>query len=317
MQPATLEVSRLARSVMQKHARSFSSAARFLAPDARADVALLYAFARVADDLCDEDRLGPLADRLQTLADIGQSAERAQQGRPDGGDPIAAAAGEVLHRHGVPVQVLRHFLQGLRDDAHPRQLQTTDELLQFAFAVAGTVGQMMRPLLGAPVQAERHAIVLGMAMQLTNIARDVQEDAQRGRCYLPAQWNPAWRFDAALADAHQRAQVFPLVCRVLALADDFYAYAAQGLATIPSRNRRAVRVAAALYQGLGHKIIRGGASRYWQGRVSLGRLERSREILRMLLRGENRGAAAPLNAAANDFLRRLPLMTESPVRASL
>jgi len=317
MQLAAFKVARLARSVMQKHARSFSLAAVFLEPATRADVALLYAFARAADDLCDEASLGPLPDRLRTLEAISECAEQAQQGRQGGRDPIASAAGEVLHRHGVPAQVLCHFLKGLRDDAHPRQLQTTDELLQFAFAVAGTVGQMMRPLLGAPVQAERYAIVLGMAMQLTNIARDVQEDAQRGRCYLPAQWNTAWCFDPALADADQRAQVFPLVCRVLALADDFYAYAAQGLATIPSRNRRAVRVAAALYQAIGHKIIRGGPGAYWQGRVSLGRLERGREILRMLLRGENRGADEPLSAAAHNLLRRMPWMTESPVQAGI
>ena len=152
------DLARLAQKVMNTHARSFSSAAVFFSATTRADAALLYAFARVADDLCDEESLGPLAQRMQTFARLGCCAQQPWQAPSSDSDAMAAATGRMLQRHAVHPQVLAHFLQGLQDDAGPRQLQTTDELLQFAFAVAGTVGQMMRPVLGAPIEVERYAI---------------------------------------------------------------------------------------------------------------------------------------------------------------
>ena len=301
---ASPDLTRLAQTVMNTHARSFSLAAVFFTAQTRADASLLYAFARVADDLCDEENLGPLEQRMQTFARLSLHAEQAREDSSSGSDAMASAAGQVLRRHGVHPQVLAHFLQGLRDDTGPRQLQTTDDLLQFAFAVAGTVGQMMRPVLGAPIEVERYAIALGMAMQLTNVARDVEEDARRGRCYLPAQWDQQWHLDAGLATAAQRTRAFAMVRRVLALADDFYAYASQGLQTIPTRNRRAIHIAIALYQGIGRKILKVGPERYWEGRVHLSRFERGGRIVRAILRGGLAAPVTPNSAAAANFLQR-------------
>lgn len=292
-EPASLfaspELTRLAQKVMNTHARSFSSAAIFFSASTRADAALLYAFARTADDLCDEESLGPMAQRMQTFARLSLCAQQGRGALSAGSDAMASAAGRMLQSNGVHPQVLAHFLQGLRDDAGPRQLETTDDLLRFAFAVAGTVGQMMRPLLGAPIEVERYAIALGVAMQLTNVARDVEEDALRGRCYLPAQWDLQWKFKAGLINDKQRTLAFPMVRRVLALADDFYAFAAQGLEAIPTRNRRAIRISMALYQGIGQKILKVGPEQYWKGRVHLSRLERSGRIVRTILRGGRSG----------------------------
>ena len=301
---AASELTRLAQAVMNTHARSFACAAVFLTARTRADAALLYAFARAVDDLCDEESLGPLAQRLQIFARLGLRAQQARDDSSADSDAIASAAGRVLRCHGVPAYVLANFLQGLRDDAGPRQLQTTDDLLQFAFAVAGTVGQMMRPVLGAPIEVECHAVALGIAMQLTNVARDVEEDARRGRCYLPAQWDRQWNFDAGLTTATQRTRAFAMVRRVVALADDFYAFAAQGLRTIPTPNRRAIHIAIALYQGIGHKILRIGPERYWEGRVHLTRVERGGRIVRAILRGGQGGPATPHSAAAANFLQQ-------------
>ena len=331
---ASLELTRLAQKVMNLHARSFSSAAIFFSAGTRADAALLYAFARTADDLCDEENLGPLAQRMQTFARLSLCAQQGREASAADGDAMASAAGRMLQSHGVHPQVLAHFLQGLHDDAGPRQLESTDDLLRFAFAVAGTVGQMMRPLLGAPLEVERYAIALGVAMQLTNVARDVEEDALRGRCYLPSQWDPQWKFEAGLIGYGQRARAFPMVRRVLALADDFYAFAAQGLEAIPTRNRRAIRIAMALYQGIGHKILKVGPDEYWKGRVHLTRLERSSRIVRTILRGgrgglvrsggsggldESRGKFNPSSAVAANFLHaqmKLQLQLQGPSAAA-
>jgi 15-cis-phytoene synthase len=268
------------QAVMDHHAKSFSWAARFLSGPARRDAALLYAFARTADDYADEDRLGTMHARLQYLAEMRQQALATPQGEPS----LAHAAGQMLRSHAVPTAVLICFMDSLQADAGPCAIRTRQDLLRFAYGVAGTVGQMMRPVLGAPPQADAYAIALGVAMQLTNIARDVVEDAQRGRCYVPLEWGVEREVLAAPQDAAQRGQAFAALCKLLALADDFYAYAQSGMQAIPAPNRRAIRIATVLYQAIGHKIIQRGPERFWQGRVSLGVVEKSWLVARTLVR---------------------------------
>lgn len=270
------------QAIMNHHAKSFSWAARFLSRATRKDAAILYAFARTADDYADEERLGALPERLQHLAELRLQAFAI--GAPGSApDNLASATGAMLRHYQVPEAVLACLMNSLQADAGPRAIETQQELLRFAYGVAGTVGQMMRPLLGAPSLADPSAIALGVAMQLTNIARDVVEDVQRGRCYLPAQWGVSLQTLESPINAKQRAQAFAVLRKLLALADDFYAYAQPGVQAIPLPNRRAIRVAAALYQAIGHKILRGGPEKYWQGRTSLGITEKSWLVARTLL----------------------------------
>ena len=267
------------QAVMNHHAKSFSWAARFLSPSARKDAALLYAFARTADDYADEERLGSAQERMQYLVNMREQALNALPASM----PLASATGQMLCKYAVPDAVLLCFMDSLQADAGPRSLDSQQDLLRFAYGVAGTVGQMMRPLLGAPATADTYAVALGVAMQLTNIARDVVEDAQRGRCYIPAEWGTASQVLAAPADASQRAEAFAALRRLLALADDFYAYAQSGIQTIPAPNCRAIRIAAALYQAIGNKIVSRGPDRYWQGRTSLSAAEKTWLIARTFL----------------------------------
>ncbi len=268
------------QAIMNHHAKSFSWAARFLSPDARSDAALLYAFARTADDYADEDALGSLQDRLASLADL-----RSQVLNPVADAPatLASITGRMLRSHEVPRAVLFHFMDSLQADAGPRTIQTQQQLLRFAYGVAGTVGQMMRPVLGAPASADEYAIALGVAMQLTNIARDVVEDAQRGRCYIPAQWGVSARLMAAPNNAHERLQAFAAIERLLTLADDFYAHAHAGIGAIEASNQRAIRLATLLYQSIGHQIVKRGPELFWEGRCSLSTPYKLWLIARMLL----------------------------------
>jgi 15-cis-phytoene synthase len=276
-----------AQAVMDQHAKSFAWAARFLAASTRHNAALLYAFARTADDYADEAALGSLPERLQHLAQL-----RAEVLQPQSTDTLASATGRMLQANGVPAAVLVSFMDSLQADAGPRNIATVQDLLSFAYGVAGTVGQMMRPLLGTQPSAEPYAVALGVAMQLTNVARDVVEDAQRQRCYIPAQWGVSAEVLASPQNAHQRQEAFATVQRLLALADDFYAYAHSGIQAIPPSNRRAIRIAAGLYQAIGHKIRKRGADAFWQGRVSLSPLEKSWLIARKLL-ATDAGPAVP------------------------
>ena len=272
------------QSVMDHHAKSFSWAARLLSASARRDAALLYAYARAADDFADEEHLGTLEQRskaLQKLRDAALQPVRLVTTQSE--DSLATQTGSMLRRHGVPGAVLENFMASLQADTHARQVDSTSDLLQFAYGVAGTVGQMMRPLLGAAPAADPYAIALGIGMQLTNIARDVVEDAQRERCYIPAQWGVTLKLMSAPKDAAEISIAFAALQRLLALSDDFYAYGHAGLSAIPSHNRRAIRVAAALYQGIGKKILRRGPALYWTERVSLTRAEKISTTVATLL----------------------------------
>lgn len=269
------------QDVMNHHAKSFSWAARFLSTAARHDAALLYAFARTADDYADEERFGTLQQRLQHLNLMRWQATTVA---PIVLSTLACKTGEMLRSHGIPDTILMCFMDSLLSDAGPRHIDSQQELLRFAYGVAGTVGQMMRPVLGASASADAYAIALGVAMQLTNIARDVVEDSERGRYYIPAQWGVDHHKLAAPQGPTQRTEAFAVVRRLLGLADDFYTYAQSGFETIPVRNRNAICIASVLYQAIGKKILKRGPEKFWLGRVSLGATEKSLLITRTLLK---------------------------------
>ena len=292
-----------AQAVMDAHAKSFSWAARFLSREARRDAAQLYVFARLADDLADEETLGEWDERMAQLQALQSSALN-----PGAGIELGHKVGKMLLSKGVSAEVIRNFMNCLSQDASPRCIQTTEELLQFAYGAAGTVGQMMCPILGAVSQAEPYATALGVGMQLTNIARDVVEDASRGRCYIPAQWGVCAEALRAPCNPAQARQSFEAIQKLLNLADDFYAYSQQGFGQIPAENRRAIRIAAALYRGIGQKILDFGPDRYWHGRVSLGRFEKVRLIVACYAGADKLPAKAVRNVVSHDLkhLARIP-----------
>lgn len=293
------------QDVMDVHAKSFSWAARFLMPAARQDAALLYVFARFADDLADEESLGSLAERIEQLQELENNALN------PGGDALGHRVGKMLQAKGVSADVIRNFMGGLKQDAGPRHIQSTEELLQFAYGVAGTVGQMMCPILGASHQALPYALALGVAMQLTNISRDVVEDAARGRCYIPAQWSVDAEALRAPHNQQQATQSFAAIQKMLLLADDFYAYAQQGMERIPAGNRRAIRIATALYRGIGQKVLRNGAERYWQSRTTLGRLAKIKIVFACFIGADKLSGLRVRNVVKQD-LKHLALIPGFP-----
>ena len=295
-----------AQAVMDAHAKSFSWAARFLSPEARRDAAQLYVFARLADDLADEEALGERAERMAQLQALESSALD-----PGAGNELGHRVGKMLLSKGVNAEVIRSFMDCLSQDAGPRCIQTTEELLQFAYGVAGTVGQMMCPILGATNKAQPYATALGVAMQLTNIARDVVEDAARGRCYIPAEWGVSAKALSAPCDPAQASQSFAAIQNLLHLADDFYAYSQQGFGSIPAGNRRAIRIAAALYRGIGQEILDRGADGYWRGRTSLGRFKKMKLIIACYAGADNLSSAAVRDVVTHD-LKHLALIPGFP-----
>ena len=275
-------------------------------PEARRDAAQLYAFARLADDLADEEALGEWADRMGQL-----QALQSNVIDPGTGSELGHRVGKRLRSLNVSTEVIRNFMDCLIQDASPRCIQTTEELLRFAYGAAGTVGQMMCPILGATHKGQAYATALGVAMQLTNIARDVVEDAARGRCYIPAQWGVNAQALRAPKNPAQAMQSFAAIQKLLDLADDFYAYSQKGLVHIAPGNRRAIRVATALYRGIGQKILAGGAGRYWRGRTSLGRFEKTRLIFACYAGADQLPGTAVRDVVGHD-LKHLALVPGFP-----
>jgi len=244
--------------------KSFHWARRFLGERMGADAAQLYAFCRLLDDMADGDIENGPARLAAIRGDL-------LAGR-DGDDPALAAFLPLMREKRFPPDVLVALIDGLLEDqADVVALADEAALLRYAYRVAGTVGLLMCRVLECHSPAARaHAIDLGIAMQLTNIARDVLEDAEMGRRYIPGSWiddaTPA-EIRAAATDPARRtgAAVTVAVGRLLDLAEDFYVSGACGYPYLPWRAHLSIAVAARVYRQIGVQLRAAGLP-WHQGR---------------------------------------------------
>jgi len=235
--------------------KSFFAASRLLVPVYREPATALYAFCRVADDAIDL-----AGDPHQALAGLCRRLDAIYAGEPFSAVADKAFA-PVVVRYGIPRTLPQALLEGFAWDAVGRRYQTLDELLDYAARVAGTVGAMMALIMGArDPQTLAHACELGLAMQLTNIARDVGEDARNGRVYLPLQWLREEGIDIApwLADPQPLPGVRRATQRLLAEADRHYERAQTGIADLPRSCRPAMMAARLIYAEIGREVERRG-----------------------------------------------------------
>ena len=189
-----------------------------------------------------------------------------------GADPLLDEFLPQMQAYDIPADAVLHLLEGLISDQSEVALENADQLILYSYQVAGTVGRMMCPVLGCiDKTAVRHAIDMGIGMQLTNIARDVREDAEMGRRYLPATWVdglPAHTI-ASIAHHPQTAEyqlIQRAIAQLLKLADQYYASGEQGLASLPLRARCAIAVAGRVYREIGIQL-RDKDYRWSEGRV--------------------------------------------------
>jgi phytoene synthase len=248
------EILALSRRVLSRHARSFRWAAIFLHRRQRDDAAVLYAFCRLVDDVVDEAS-DPAAAR-RGLACVAEDLERETPR-----DALIATFKAVAARRGIPLSAARDLIAGAASDLETVRVADDRELLRYCYRVAGTVGLMMCPILGVHDDAAKaHAVDLGIAMQLTNISRDVLEDAGRDRVYLPATRLEAVGESqtALLTRRADRGRVAMVVCGLLEFAEGYYASADDGMRFIPVRPRLAIYVAGRLYRSIGLRL----ATRY-------------------------------------------------------
>lgn len=248
-----------------KGSQSFAAAARLLPRAVRDDTVMLYAWCRHADDVVDGQALGstPAAGHDAAAAVARLRAETLAALRGNGAvSPPFAALRTVAQRHDFPDAWPLALIDGFAMDAEGRRYRTIGDTLDYAYHVAGVVGVMMARVMGVRDEAVLdRACDLGLAFQLTNIARDVQDDAAIGRVYLPQDWLDK---AGARVDAPGSAPLNGVIARLLREAEPYYASARGGLAGLPIQAAWSIAAALRIYRGIGHKILRAGPG--WDGR---------------------------------------------------
>lgn len=240
------------RDVIRHHSRSFALAALLLPAEARRRAEALYSWCRAADDHIDHATDRAAAERA--LSQLRDEVDDVYAGRPSSRQ--ADALRRAVSACGIPREYPLELIAGFEMDVRGTRYQTAEELLLYCHRVAGVVGLMMCHALGLSDDAGlSHAAHLGIAMQLTNIARDVAADWSAGRLYLPASWLPREpQAGVPLSDT----EAGPAVRRCLELAERYYQSGEAGLAYLPPRCRPAIRTASAVYRAIGEVIAARG-----------------------------------------------------------
>lgn len=246
------------RDSIVRGSTSFAAAARLFDPSVRDDAYCLYAWCRHCDDEIDGQVLGHGSVGLHpTLARAKLALLEDKTLRALAGDPMEdqafAAFQRVALRHSIPAEHPLALLEGFRMDVDGRVYRTLEDTLVYAYHVAGVVGVMMARVMGvSELKTLRRAADLGLALQLTNIARDVVEDARGGRVYLPTDWLGCIGDDpAAVADPANRTIVFEAADRLIEAAEPYYQSARWGLPALGFRSAWAVAAARGVYRQIG------------------------------------------------------------------
>ncbi len=271
------EIVALSRQLIERGSISFSGAARLFDPATRDSAYMLYAWCRHCDDVIDDQELGfarggpepTQAERDANLDKLERQTREALEGKAE--EPVFVALQRVVHRHDIPHLHPLELIDGFRMDVDGQQPATLDDTLKYCYHVAGVVGVMMAMIMGARgSDALNRAADLGIAFQLTNIARDVVADATVGRVYLPRDWLAGAGLEGAdLADPRHRDAMTSVVVRLLDVADTYYASAARGIGYLPFRSAWAVASARNVYRDIGGVVRRRGSTA-WDTRARVG-----------------------------------------------
>ncbi|NKI34004.1 phytoene/squalene synthase family protein [Wenzhouxiangella sp. XN79A] len=262
LRPSDDALGREAAETIAEGSKSFATASKLFRPAMRRDVLLLYAWCRHCDDVTDGQDLGRNQSGTaspQTIDRLKQDSLAACRGRPNDELPYRALA-EVARRHELPEDIVLDHIAGFEQDVAGWQPQSTEDLLEYCYFVAGAVGILMARIMGVrDIETLKRASDLGLAFQLTNIARDIVEDARAGRCYLPRDWRQLAQLDIPdLPDPDRARDVHPLAAQLVELAEPYYASARIGERALPGRAAWAIATARSVYRDIGLQVRRKG-----------------------------------------------------------
>ena len=302
------EAYRYCEQVTSTEARNFSYGIKLLPPAKRRALSAVYAFARRIDDIGDGTL--PAADKLTALAEARTAVTALAGGRPPAGDPVLIALDDAAHRFPIPVEAFGEIVDGCVADVQGTSYATFEELLHYCRCVAGSVGRLSLGVFGAADQAAAAPLAdaLGVALQLTNILRDIREDYQNGRVYLPSEdlgkfgCSPDALAGAAAAGngaSGLNGAAEPLARLVGFEAERARSWYATGLRLLPMLDRRSAASAGAMagiYRRLLERIAAAPAE-VLKGRLSLSTGEKVTVAVRSLAGMAVRPRPHPVPAA--------------------
>lgn len=243
------------RRLNARHGKTYFLATRLLPIERRPAVHALYGFARWADDIVDDlEDTAPPAERATALRRLQHHLDHALR-TGTSSEPVAAALADTARRYDIDPQHFTDFMASMRQDLEVSEYPTYRDLERYMHGSAAVIGLQMLPVLGTVVPREEaapHAAALGTAFQLTNFLRDVGEDLDRGRTYLPGELLAAHGVDRALlhwsrATGRRDARITAALMAAAALTRDTYRIAAPGLAMLDPVSRPCIRTAFVLY----------------------------------------------------------------------
>ena len=246
---------------LEKHGKSFYWASFFLPNKSKDAASQLYSICRYFDDLADESSTDQSEKLIYEFEQIYSKAEH----------PI----NRFFKKNNIPIAILGDLIQGLIRDQKLVRIKTEKDLIEYSYQVAGTVGLMMQPLiLVKNKEANKHAVDLGIAMQLTNIARDIYEDAIMNRVYLPKEWLGETSIEQLKNSLHEiQPQMGQILRKLVNLSEIYYQNGFSGMKYIPLKTRLAIFFAAKIYRAIGIKIKNNNYS-YSKKRVYLNKFNK-------------------------------------------
>ena len=220
--------------VLKDNSRTFHAASKLLPNHIRNDVLKVYSFCRLYDDNADLDRHDDTLELEKYIQELG-----------------------------IDVKVINELKNGIASDRNYSGMKNINELLKYSYKVAGCVGLMICDVMSIKDGvAKYHAIDLGIAMQLTNICRDVLVDYRDGRVYLPDDMTKGLDISAI-----EDAELLKIVSSLIVYADKYYESAVDGLRFVPIRSRFSILYALRLYQAIGHNILKHG-NKYFEKKIN-------------------------------------------------
>jgi len=265
-----------AREAIRSGSKSFRAASRLFDPATRERAWLLYCWCRHCDDVCDGQIYGFGGGTRGSISVLRGRTRQVIAGKEMAELPFRAL-GLLLSECPIPPCLLEDHVDGFALDEMGWQPQTKEDLARYCYHVAGAVGSMMAIIMGVPADDEQtleHAADLGIAFQLSNIARDVREDLEAGRCYLPQRWLDEFEIEAAdLFEPRNGAALVEMIGRLMKAVEFYEESARQGVERLPFRSRLAVLTALRIYGAIGRRVLKRGTSA-WDQRVTVGKLEK-------------------------------------------
>lgn len=251
--PVTLAQSyALCKDFNKRHGTTYYWSTKVLPADKRLHVHALYGFCRYADDIVDDLGPVPIAEREAALASFGERFFR-DLAVGASTDPILMAVVDTVHKFPIDPECFRRFLRSMTMDLTVEKYETWEDLLHYMDGSAAVIGEMMLPILEPhDAAAFGHARDLGNAFQLTNFLRDVNEDLDRGRVYIPQE--DVRRFGVDLSRRECTPQFSELMKFEIARCRSLYASADNGIAMLPNRSARCIRAARVLYSRILDRI---------------------------------------------------------------